>query len=392
MEDLEMAGFEGLENLFQNKLFLQYLAGVGADLSAFGADTGKGFQPTNINAITQQNIQSQNFIKMLQKFLGPDGSKMTIGADGIGMKLTPDSSMFSDILQGTGEGGVWKGLAAPWGTPKKLTESQGGAAAVNPFASSQPDMNISPADLAGLTPSDISTAMGIKLKKEEIGQKSVQDIFDMMYKGQLIEESRHRVKVGTPTIPLPGHPDILVTPSQLLDFEKLDKETKAAKVKEFEFAQSKEGGNFKGTFMEFQNAGDTVGMKDFKEAKRTGYPGKSYYDYKISMAKAGAINLGAKLEEKKAISELGGQTYFDDPKWSDNVEKATADYIKDTLWKLDSAARDTEATEYKVKLIEGKINAGGGQIVNAEIGKDGMGIWTVKWPSGDTKKIKYKLK
>ena len=73
--------------LLQNKLFLQYLAGLGADLSAAGADTSKGFQPTNVNAITQQNIQSQNMMKLLKSLLGPDGTKATFRKTGINLTI-----------------------------------------------------------------------------------------------------------------------------------------------------------------------------------------------------------------------------------------------------------------------------------------------------------------
>ena len=59
-----MADMSGLGSLLENKLFLQYLAGAGADISA-GNPIGQ-----NVNAITQQNIQSQNFAKMLAKMMG----------------------------------------------------------------------------------------------------------------------------------------------------------------------------------------------------------------------------------------------------------------------------------------------------------------------------------
>uniref|UniRef100_A0A6M3IEC9 Uncharacterized protein n=1 Tax=viral metagenome TaxID=1070528 RepID=A0A6M3IEC9_9ZZZZ len=383
---------------------LQLLLAFGRMLGGYGQDTGKGMDWGIPAEAMMGNIRAQGtaaaqrkWMEWFQQFLGPDESKATLSNKGITMSL-PGSDLGS-IFQGTQKGGVWEGMAPPLGAPSNLKGAmpQGGVGRpINPFASSLPEFSAS--DLAGLTPEDISSALagplsavGMKqklgLEREQLAGKSVQDVFDMMYKGQLIRESEHRVKVGTPTIPIPGT-DILLTPAQYLDYLKMTENDKTAAVKNFEFAQ---GQGFKGDFMGFQDAARTTHKKDYDEAVSGGYKG-SFNTWMLEMAKAGAINLGAKLEEKKAISELGGQTYFDDPKWSDNVEKATADYIKDTLWKLDSAARDTEATEYKVKLIEGKINAGGGQIVNAEIGKDGMGIWTVKWPSGDTKKIKYKLK
>lgn len=82
----------GLTNLLQNKLFLQYLAGAGADISA-----GNPLM-TNVNAITQQNIQSQNFMKLLQNMLGgeiPEGGKMTMDSKGMKMDI-PSSALKGD--------------------------------------------------------------------------------------------------------------------------------------------------------------------------------------------------------------------------------------------------------------------------------------------------------
>jgi len=51
---------QGLGNALQNKLILQYLSGIGGAMSA-----GQPVGPA-MNAITQQNIQSQNLMKLLK--------------------------------------------------------------------------------------------------------------------------------------------------------------------------------------------------------------------------------------------------------------------------------------------------------------------------------------
>jgi len=68
-----MAGESGgLDALLQNKLFLQYLSGIGADISAGGTGIA------GANAITQQNIQAQNYMKLLKEILA-GGGKLNVG-------------------------------------------------------------------------------------------------------------------------------------------------------------------------------------------------------------------------------------------------------------------------------------------------------------------------
>lgn len=345
----------GLGNLFQNKLFLQYLAGAGQDLMS-----GK---PGNVNAITQQNIQSQNLMKMLKQMLGPDGTKGTF--DNTGMTLKVPTESISDTLQGTGQGGVWEGMAPPWNpaattnagnaTPAQALKSipgMGGASTINPFESSQP---INPADLAGLTSQDIMSAMGVKLHKDELERKSINDVMDMVYK--------------TAT---------------------LNKEKDTAEMKNYEYAV-KDG--FKGTFMEFKDAAKTEHMKDYEGALKGGYKG-SFDQWMLDMRKAGAtrITLGEKVEEKKAMSELGGQLYFNNPKWTEDLGKhLSSEDVQNVLFRSDNPKQERAAET--VKFVEGKIVAGGGTIQNVKWDTDGRTmVWTVKWPSGDTKVIKQAVK
>ncbi|MBU2249630.1 MAG: hypothetical protein KKD77_22980 [Gammaproteobacteria bacterium] len=342
IEEMLSAGPEGtgpegiISNLFQNKMFLQLLAGLGLDLSAFGADTGKGFQPTNLTGGIQQNIQSQNFMKMLQKFLGPDESKATLSNKGITMSV-PGSDLGS-IFQGTQKGGVWEGMASPLGAPKMGT---GGAAAVNPFVSSQPDMNVSPADLAGLTPSDIATALGARqtqekmgLEKEQLASKSVQDVFNMMfkviederaaaaaevdipYKRTLIRESEARAKkIGEPDPLDQPHPFSIPksdgTPMTVREFNTLTPRQK----ERFEYLNEVSKGTGKSmledmsalteaqtppptSFREWKAARDVSGYTDSYEQWKT--DPSDWYEYKRAKSEGGFVGNYAQWKEHLA--------------------------------------------------------------------------------------------
>jgi hypothetical protein len=92
-----------LSNLFSNKLFLQYLSAAGADITA-----GKG--PVNVNALTQQTIQSQNYKKLLQHLLG-SGGKLTADEKGVKMDIPKES--FKSFLSGGEKGGGIMNIKSP---------------------------------------------------------------------------------------------------------------------------------------------------------------------------------------------------------------------------------------------------------------------------------------
>lgn len=91
-----------LSNLLSDKLFLQYLAGAGADIAS-GKPLG-----ANVNAITEQNIKAQNFSKMLGQMLG-GGGKVTLDKDNINIKA-PATSLKGDsqpsLLNSSGGGDI----------------------------------------------------------------------------------------------------------------------------------------------------------------------------------------------------------------------------------------------------------------------------------------------
>lgn len=300
--------------LLQNKLFLQYLAGLGADLSAAGADTSKGFQPTNVNAITQQNIQSQNMMKLLKSLLGPDGTKATFSNTGINLTIPKESQMFSNILQGTGEGGVWEGMAPPLGAPKiqpnQASMQGGGSTVVNPFVENQSSFDISPSDLAGLTTQDISTVLGMKMKRDE-------NIADSAYKAKLMENIDSEIEARRPKFEIPGIG--AVNASQYMDWLRLINEMKPNEAKLYEYAIAQ---GFKGSFEDFENRTKTTHMKDYEAAVQGGYKG-DFNTWLTQLAKAGAINLGAEIEKKKALGGVQSQLDVMSPDYARNIISKT---------------------------------------------------------------------
>ena len=303
----------GLSNLLQNKLFLQYLSGAGADISS-----GKGLG-ANVNNITQQNISSQNMAKLLQQVLGPDGTKATLSNTGINLTIPKETALFSNLLQGTEPGGLWEGMAAPLGTPKEAnaapvaTPSMGGGSSVaNPFDETVSSFNPTASDLAGLTAQDISSVIGAKMQRDA-------SIADSVYKGKLSENIDSEIAARTPRFEIPGIGK--VNASQYLDWQKLQQSNKPTEAKLYEYALQQ---GFKGSFMEFKDSAITTHKKDYDEAVRGGYKG-SFNTWMTQMAKAGAINLGDKVAEKKALGGAQSQLDVMSPDYARTVSSKTVD-------------------------------------------------------------------
>ena len=112
---------DGLSNLMQNKLFLQYLTGASADIGS-GNPIGQ-----NVNAITQQAITAQNFSKLLSEVLGK-GGKAVIDKDNT--KLDMPTSLLGNLSGGTA--GMREALTGQL-TGIQSIEPIGGTRQPNPF-------------------------------------------------------------------------------------------------------------------------------------------------------------------------------------------------------------------------------------------------------------------
>lgn len=338
----------GLGELLQNKLFLQYLSGAGADISS-----GKGLGP-NVNAITQQNIQAQNMMKLMQRLMGPDGSKATFSKTGLDLHLPKEDQMLAGFLGGNEiAGGAPPQPVSPAPAPAapiQMPVQGGGGSGFNPFGGEFPA-----ADLAGLTSQDIATAYTFKQAQDAARQK--QEVL-------LAEQPLKTLQVNKLIL-------------------ELDEKTPKHKVKGVgELTTSQ--------YLAWLKDNDPEGREKFLRALMADPKLKSTA---IELARAGAINLGTKIEEKKAMSELEGQLYFNDPKWTEDVQKQVTAFDKDQAWLIPEADRPLAKAKVTVKAIEGKIAAGGGNIQDVKMAEDGKTmIWTVQWPSGDIKKIKHAVK
>jgi len=316
-----------IDNIFQNKLFLQYLSGLGGAMSA-----GQPVGPA-INNITQQNIRSQNMMKMLQQLLGPDGSKATFSNAGINLTIPKENAMVADTLKGTA-------------SPATPIPSQGGGSVVsNPFTG-----NFSVPDLAGLTSQDIASALGIKMRQDEL---------------KLNREVEKAAAEAT-----------------------ANKDTTPNEVKLYQYAVDQ---GYKGSFIDFKNSSVPILYKEYKEAVKD--PRFNKWLLKQKRAGATKISLGEKINERKAMSELEGQLYFNNPKWTEDIDKQVQAFDKGPAWRFSKEDRPLARSKVIVKSIEDKIAAGNGTIKAVIMDKDNRTmIWTVQWPSGDIKTIKQTVR
>jgi hypothetical protein len=380
---LAQSAGSGLSNLFQNKLFLQYLSGAGGALSA-----GQPVGPA-IHDITQKTIGAQSqaalnqqYMEMLRKMLSgeevPAGGKVTI--DEKGTKL--------EVPKGMGAigapGAVGTPTPTPTGTPAPMSlPTMPGSAqlgAINPFAPSQP--SISAADLAGLGPQDVSRALSGATSIEALRQQSIANILSAR---QPLEED-FPVKV-------PMGPEGILTTVSLREWKALPQDERDYAL----FVQASE------------NLGDTdiISRREFKMLEPTEReqfvraamkdPAMKAVAKELSRAGAPKISIGEKIAgkvaEKKALGKLKGQLYFSDPDWIDDIDKrlGSEDIQREIFMESQKEGGDPELMRAKktIKFIEDKISVGGA-IQDVKLSADGKTMtWTVRWKSGDVEDISY---
>lgn len=225
---------KGGGGFFNNPLFLQYLAAAGTDLLS-GGPVG-----ANVNQITQQAITNKNYSKLLQSMLGDAMSP------GTPSKMTTDGTKFKFETE-MGEDG--KGMA--------MDQS-----ILNPSSS---PLDISSADLAGLTPEMISQALGVKFQVEDLKRQRANDAINRAYKGALIQQALR------------------------------PKDARTSDIKNFEFAKSQ---GFDGSFEDWSKT-ETTDWREYQKAVGQGYQGK-FYDWQKEMS---ALGGGLELSEYKQRKE-----------------------------------------------------------------------------------------
>jgi hypothetical protein len=325
----------------QNPLLLQYISALGGSM---GGTVAKGLDATN-----QQNIKAQSYMKMLQKMMA-GGAKVGMDAESTTIKMpTKDAHTIMGVQgdEGTGQAGGFGndrsftgGGTSSTPQPKDPASVMGAVLGGNVNPTPSPLGNFSASDLAGLTPQDIASALTGKFTQEKITQEGVNSQFDNAYK--------------------------------LAQINRMNQPTEEK---------------------------DTASIKDYEFAVKGGYKG-SYPEWRMELAKMGGthINIGEKVEEKKAMNKLEGQLYFGKGEHVKELaaRKKSEDY-QNTMFRLkmqDPVKADSFESEDTVKFIEDRITSmGGKRVENTVFDEDGKTmVWTVKWPSGDTEKIRYKIK
>lgn len=281
----------------ENKLFLQYLSGAGAAIG------GEGSFAAGLDQITQQNIAAQNYqkmvgkqrtaaktrhqeyISMMKELLG-GGAKINMDKDNVSIKAP--SALFG------GEEGMSSMIGG--GTP--AASGVGGSAADQEFKTLNPStspLDVSGADLAGLTPQNISQALQLGMAGEEMDRRKFSDLMEMAY------------KFGT--------------------FEPRDDRT--AKIRNYEYytAQEKAASRTPKS-IEKWDAGLLKEKRLYEEAvlpaEREDYP---FDEWLLDWRKLGGvnINLGDFRAKKEITAEVSRESFFKTPKFRTDAEKIVDD-------------------------------------------------------------------
>lgn len=378
-----------LNNLFKNKMFLQMLSAGGQDLTSG--------RPGHLNAAVQQNISSQNYMKVLQKMLGgevPEDGSMTVKADGITFKVPRQTGGQPGVGIDTAldsQGGV----SAPTSGGGSVDLNKMAAGLSNPFTGSQQiGAGLSASDLAGVPPELISQALGLKQTQQELNQRRVRDVMDALYRGSQLElQERGLANEERQTEGMLGirtaseETDRIRAYNEWLKIATADQRT--AFQKDYEYAVAN---GFKGSPADWKViSDDPETIKLYKAALADGSFKGGLWDFIKQRAKAGAssVNIGleGKLRERAAFSELQGRDYFNSPGWTkdvDSIDAGSDEVFTESQRLISSGLPYAEATSKAVlsarlNTVAQKIKAGKGEIIGRE--KEGNTyVWIVKWP------------
>ena len=230
---------------------------------------------------------------------------------------------------------------------------------------------LTPEDLAGLSPQDVSRAFAGALNYEELVTKQkqleegkVDRLIDRIYKTALTEQA-------------------------IASARKPPKDERTALQKNYEYAKSL---GYKGTVEDFGKDTRTTHEKDYERYKAEGGD-MSFHDWLRDMtALGGGLSLEEYGKRREVSADIESKKYFTDPKGlAQDVDKyINTDEVQNQLIQFadDPRQREIETVRAREKYITGKIAAAGGSIVNAEL--DGRTfVFTVKWPDGKTSEVRY---
>jgi len=380
----------------QQMMMAQMLFSVGADV--YSGNRAAPNTTQNFGNI-MRNIA---FMQMMQN-IGGRGGKATI--DGKGAKIEMPSEMMNEFMGGTQPGGQYEGLSPGWNPQPQQNQSQlmskflgGGTPEASPFL----DVDWGKMPVTGITPQDYVIGINARMAQDKFkaeqaelvrkGQLDLPELMELMYKGQLSEESKAR----TSKLLKPDKIDPLdnLSPIEVPDVGAVSlRQWNALPNEEQRFAiaahRAKKMGDTKFDRKTWEMLNPTDRERFLTHLKDD--PELLKLEKDLKAAGAPKITIGEKMSEQSQLSKLAGQKYFDNPKWVDDVTKHIgSDAIRSELIMSDTPDQD-RATEV-IKYVRRKITGGGGRIIDYRLAEDGKTlIWNVQWSTGKTQEVSYEF-
>ena len=380
----QMASDNPLLGLANNKLLLQYLSAAGQDIQA-GRPLG-----ANVNQVTQQNIAAQNYAKLLKKML-ESGGKVSMDKDKVSINYPVNAADGAfNPLGSSGQAGT-PGLAsgdrgttgenlAKLNAPSTNATLGGNLSAPNPSSS---PLDIPASDLAGLTPQDISDALGFRMKAEELGQQKIADAMRYMVAQQKLNQPETQYP-----IPVPGVGAVTET-----QWKELPAETRAYAAYVY---QSKKANPTEPvmSLTEFKKISPDTQIQYLKALQDD----PSLMETALAVRRAGATNvtvgekIGLKVEESKIIP----RTAMNSGKLMEDIRRdESSEAFQNKLFRLqttDPAAAKSFKVENRAARIQSIIDQGRGKQFDVKYDEStGIITFKVKWPNGDVEDYKYDL-
>ena len=164
-----------MPNPLENKMLLYYINALGSGLME------KDDPMQAVAGVTQQQMATQNYMNLIKQMLAGGDAKFS--TDGKKFKLDGPSALLGDVSELSKEQKV-PFAGAPSGTAMNVPGGQLGTSQdllrqmfLNPSAS---PLDISGADLIGLTPENISQALQLRFMGEALERKKLSDLRAMM--------------------------------------------------------------------------------------------------------------------------------------------------------------------------------------------------------------------
>jgi len=334
--------WEGMAKFLQNPATQYAMASMGQALDPQGVGAGLG-------GMVKQNIQAQNKMKLIQQMLSggkiPKGGQILTKEDGITIKLPTleqgefsgnpsndmtlqpsstqqSSGMNQGIAQGLNQGGL--STQGPQNNQvsalMKMLLGGGGTSGMG-FSPSQ--LNVSAADLVGLTPQDIDQAVQFKFMQDQLGQKQMTDVSDMVYKGALTSEATARTKQIQEPDPL-DQPYLTSPAGDAISYrqaEKIPKDT----LRYYEYVNAaKKAGKEPMREREWNLQEPTAQIQTLTQMQKN--PSLLKTQKELNESSRTQINLGDVAAKKRTLDEIERESKILDPTFSQKTyESITKD-------------------------------------------------------------------